>query len=42
MALAFVRNVLSQAFPPKPAFTDKDLPDLHGKVRSNIFLIQMY
>jgi hypothetical protein len=25
-------NHISQAYPPKPSFTEKDLPDLHGKV----------
>ncbi|KAF2257821.1 NAD(P)-binding protein [Lojkania enalia] len=25
-------DILSQFFPPKPKFTEKDLPDLHGKV----------
>jgi NAD(P)-dependent dehydrogenase (short-subunit alcohol dehydrogenase family) len=25
-------NLVSQVYPPKPKFTEKDLPDLHGKV----------
>ncbi len=24
-------NTISQVFPPKPSFTEKDLPDLQGK-----------
>lgn len=27
-----LKSTLTQAFPPKPKFTEKNLPDLHGKV----------
>ncbi|KAJ3579843.1 hypothetical protein NPX13_g715 [Xylaria arbuscula] len=27
-----IKDQISQAFPPKPGFTEKNLPDLHGKV----------
>ena len=33
------RSFLIQAFPPKPNFTDKNLPDLHGKVSVLVRLI---
>lgn len=28
----WVSKVISQAYPPKPAFTEETIPDLNGKV----------
>lgn len=32
MVLASIRNLRSQWFPPKPLFTDAEVPSQHGKV----------
>lgn len=32
MALAFLRNLWSQWFPPRPTLTEKDVPSQHGRV----------
>jgi len=32
MVLASTRNLLNQWFPPKPIFTEKDIPSQQGKV----------
>jgi hypothetical protein len=29
-------HFINQCFPPKPTFTEKDYPDLTGKVRSTL------
>ena len=31
--LSMISKTLSQAYPPNPAFTEENIPDLHGKVR---------
>lgn len=33
--LTFLKSTLTQAFPSKPSFTENDIEDLSGKVRSS-------
>jgi len=30
-------DFVSQCYPPKPRFTEKDIPELRGKVTSNLY-----
>ena len=35
MPLSLLKRMYRQFFPAAPGFTEKDLPDLHGKVRED-------